>query len=266
MKYIDVSEWQGKIKWEKVYGQVDGVILRAGYGKNNIDKTFLQNVYDCNRLGIPCGAYWFSYAKSTDDAIKEAEYLIKVVRPYRMELPLCFDFEYDSVNSAEKAGVKMTKELASDFVRAFCNTIEQAGYWALNYANPDFLSKYFDDMIPLRYGLWLAQWPAKVDLTAPPRKCAIWQWGNSAINGIGMVDTNEAYTDFQKVIKENGLNNLNHTQTSQIDKKQEAMKWLKNVGIEADDSMRDFAWLLYEYHKRFGPEDMKNDSWVTTKE
>ena len=38
-KYIDVSSHQGVIDFNKVKGQVDGVIIRAGYGRGNIDKT-----------------------------------------------------------------------------------------------------------------------------------------------------------------------------------------------------------------------------------
>ena len=82
MKYIDVSAHQGEIDWEKVKGSVDGVIIRAGYGKNNIDKYFRRNVSECNRLGIPCGAYWFSYAYTPEMAQAEADYLISAVNPY----------------------------------------------------------------------------------------------------------------------------------------------------------------------------------------
>ena len=30
MKIIDVSQWQGKIDWDVVKGNIDGAILRAG--------------------------------------------------------------------------------------------------------------------------------------------------------------------------------------------------------------------------------------------
>lgn len=210
-KYLDVSAHQGQIDWEKVKaeGEVAGVIIRAGYGKNQIDAQFVRNASECNRLGIPCGAYWFSYAVTAEEAEAEANYLLNAVKPYRMELPMAYDFEYDSVNNAKKRGVTITKALASSFVRAFCNTIEKAGYWAINYANPDYLSRYFDGETAARYGLWLAQWPGKVDVTKPPRNCAIWQWGTSTVPGIKtIVDTNEAYTDFATLIRQYKMNNL----------------------------------------------------------
>ena len=172
MNLIDVSQWQGAIDWEAARPHIGGAILRAGYGKGQADRQFSRNAAECNRLGIPCGAYWFSYARTPEEARAEAEYLLRAVEPYRMELPLCFDFEYDSVSNAETHGVEVTKLLASDIVRAFCGRIEAGGYWALNYANPDFLSRYYDEDIPRRYGLWLAQWTGKAPETDPTSSVA----------------------------------------------------------------------------------------------
>ena len=249
MKYIDVSEHQGTINWEKVKPNVDGVIIRAGYGQNNTDKMFLYNVAECNRLGIPCGAYWFSYAKSVDEAKLEASYLIDAVKPYRMELPLAFDFEYDSVKSAEKQGVTVDKHLVSNMVRAFCDTLEAAGYWALNYANPDFLNRYLDPLVPERYGLWLAQWNGCTpDIKDPPRSDAqIWQWtSEGSVPGItGNVDIDESYVDYASIIRERGLNNLYKPK----DEKAEAIAWAMENGISGSE---DIALALWRYHKAFG--------------
>jgi len=212
MKYIDVSEHQGVVDWKAVRGNVDGVILRAGYGRGNADKQFARNAAECNRLGIPCGAYWFSYARDEAMARAEAQFLLEAVRPYRMELPLAFDFEYDSVTNAAKRGVTVDKALATAMVYAFCEDVEAAGYWCLNYANPDYLNRYFDDTVPRRFGLWLASWPSGTpDLTRPPRPdCQLWQWtSRGGVPGIsGNVDMNEAYTDFRAVIAAAGLNHV----------------------------------------------------------
>lgn len=256
MKYIDISEWQGDIDFEKVKPNVAGVIIRAGYGNGHIDKKFERNASECNRLGIPCGAYWFSYAYNPDMARREALHLLAAVKPYRMELPLAFDFEYDSVNSAAKNGVQITKALASDMARTFCTEIENGGYWALNYANPDFLNRYFDESIPQRFGLWLAQWPGgTVDVTKPPRKCAIWQWGGSEIPGITpghTVDTNESYQDFKTIILNAGLNHLKdptpepepEPEPVLVDPAPAAVEWAKEAGLIPDyiEAPMTFTW------------------------
>lgn len=277
MKYIDVSQWQGEIDWAKVKGNVDGVIIRAGSGSSGTaDKYFARNASECNRLGIPCGAYWFSYAKSVAEAEKEAKHLLAAVKPYRMELPLAFDFENDSADNAKHYGVNVTKAFVSSLIRAFCTTIENGGYWALNYTNPDFLSRLVDDSVTARFGLWLASWPtAKVfDKRKPPRTCAIWQWGTSTIPGIsGVVDTNEAFQDFKTLITKAGLNRLNvtyddgeggtitehtaaqPTQTQSV-LAADALKWAQGAKITDDP---DIALALWRYHNVFhADEDERN--------
>lgn len=222
MLYIDISFYQATPDFELLKKQVDGIIIREGYGKGNIDKQFARNISECNRLGIPCGVYHFSYAYTPEMAKKEAEYCLEAIRPYRVELPVCFDFEYDSVSNAKKNGVTVTAALANQIVAAFCDTIEAAGYYCMNYANPDFLNKYFTDTA--KYDLWLAQWPNKVDVTKPPRKCGIWQWGGREYDGIttGKVDSNEAYKDYKTIIANAGLNHLE-------DKKDSVQAALKDV-------------------------------------
>lgn len=221
MKYIDISEHQGIIDFDALKGNASGVMIRAGYGQNNIDKYFARNISECNRLGIPCGVYWFSYAYTAGMAKAEAEYCLAAIEPYRVELPVAFDFEYDSVNHAAKKGVLIVPSLANSMVKAFCGAVEAAGYYAMNYANPDFLTRYMTDVAA--YDLWLAAWPNSVDLAKPPRKCGIWQWGGSAVPGInGNVDTDEAYNDYAKIIREAGLNNLQPKHWYD-----EAMAWTK---------------------------------------
>jgi len=198
-KYIDISKYQGDVDFEKVKDHVDGVIIRAGYGQNNIVSKFIRNISECNHLGIPCGVYWFSYAYTEELARKEAEYCLAAIKPYRVELPVCFDFEYDSVDKAQKNyGVGIGKTLATALCHAFCGTIEAAGYYAMNYTNKDYLNRYFDEST-LRYDLWLAAWLTKPDPKNPPRKdVGIWQYSSKgSVPGInGNVDMNECYRDF----------------------------------------------------------------------
>ena len=208
-KYIDISKFQGNVDFAKVKGHVDGVIIRAGYGANNIDAQFKRNITECNRLGIPCGVYWFSYAYTEEMARKEAEYCLAAIKPYRVELPVCFDFEYDSVTYAQKNGVGIGKTLATSLCHAFCGTIEAAGYYAMNYTNKDYLNRYFGDTT-FKYDLWIAAWPNNPDPNNPPCECGIWQYtSKGSVPGInGNVDMNYAYKDYPAIIKTAELNKL----------------------------------------------------------
>lgn len=260
MKYIDVSEHQGVIDWEKAKGNVDGVIIRAGYGRGNADKQFHRNISECNRLNIPAGIYWFSYAYTPDMAEKEAEYCLAAIKPYRVELPVCFDWEYDSASYAKSHGMTPTATLANSLVKAFCSTVENAGYYCMNYANPDFLNRYFTDVA--QYDLWLASWPKVVDVSKPPRKCGIWQWGGSAVPGIsGNVDSNEAYKDYKAIIAKAGLNHLPKRPWYA-----DAMRWALDSGVITEERPQDAATraevvqMIYNYNRIMQPEDNKRFS------
>lgn len=210
LKGIDVSEHQGRIDWKNVKNHIDFAILRAGYGRNNIDKQFLRNIKECNRLGIPVGVYWFSYAYTVEMARQEAKYVLEAIKPYRVEYPVFADIEYDTFNYAEKNGINISKRLATDMVKAFCSEIEGAGYWAGNYANPDFINNKFYQSELERYSLWLA-WYGATENQAKKYGCQMWQYSESgSIPGIGTnsVDMNYDYRDFGKAIRDKGLNHL----------------------------------------------------------
>lgn len=248
-KGVDVSEHNGAIDWAKVKATgIDFAMLRAGYGQNNIDKRFKYNISECNRLGIPCGVYWFSYAFNPTMALKEAEYCLAAVKPYKLEYPIAFDFEYDSVRYAKDKGVTINKTLASSLVNIFCGKIEAGGYYALNYANKDYLTNFFSAN---RFGLWLATWNNNEN---PPLACSIWQYSSTGkVNGIsGSVDMNKGYVDFPTVIRNSGMNGLKK------DWKEEAIEWAVKNGISDGSNPNEPATrvqvlsMLKRYHDKFG--------------
>lgn len=206
-KGIDVSYWQGTIDWEKVKAAgIEFAMIRAGYGNNNIDKQFVRNISECNRLGIPCGVYWFSYALNVEQARREAQHCLAAIKPYRVEYPVCFDFEYDSIRYAKEKGVTIGKALATAFVEAFCSEIEKAGYYAMNYANKDYLRNMFDMAKLSKYDLWYAFWSSSCDR----KDIGIWQYTDKGkVPGInGNVDMNYAFKDYPAIIRKAGLNGL----------------------------------------------------------
>ena len=80
IKGIDVSEHNGVIDWEKVKASnVEFAMIRAGYGRT-VDLRFKRNAEECNRLGIPFGVYWFSYALNAIGAALEADVCLETIR------------------------------------------------------------------------------------------------------------------------------------------------------------------------------------------
>ena len=60
-KGIDISYHNGNLDISK-FDDIDFVIVRAGFGKNNIDKKFKDYMKQLSRLKKKVGIYWFSYA------------------------------------------------------------------------------------------------------------------------------------------------------------------------------------------------------------
>ena len=195
---IDISYHQGTIDWEQVKKSgIQFVIMRAGYA-NTIDAKFTEYARNCTRLDIPFGVYWFSYALNEEMARKEARTCLGTIAPWKLSYPVCFDFEYASVDYAKKNGVNLTSEQIGNIAKAFLEEIEKSGYYAMNYTNHDFILKGFAKLTS-RFDTWYARW---TDQPSPGFDCGIWQYSSTGkIPGIStQVDLDVAYKDYPSII------------------------------------------------------------------
>lgn len=203
IKGIDISKFQGDIDFKKVKASgIDFVIIRAGYGRETSQKDvkFEQNYKNAKAAGLKVGVYWYSYADSVEDAKKEAKACVEVIKGKQFEYPIYFDLE-------EKSQFDMGKEFCSNLVKAFCNALEKAGYWAGLYCSTYYLNNYITDEVAKRYAVWVAQYN---DECTYKRPYGMWQYSSEGkVNGIsGNVDMDYAYVDYPKLIKAKGLNGL----------------------------------------------------------
>lgn len=212
LKGIDVSYCQNEVDWDtaKASGLVDFAILQAGYGRetSQVDTQFERNYAACKRLGIPCGAYWFSYAMSSDEAKREAQVFLQTIKGKSFEYPVYMDLELAKQFALGKAA-------CSAIVDAFLSVLEQSGYYAGLYCSTYYLDNYLSDSIKSRYTVWCAQYASKCTYQNP---YGIWQYnvagneeydiiGQKSIPGIvGECDMDYCYTDYPAIIKAAGLN------------------------------------------------------------
>lgn len=206
-KGVDVSRHQGIIDWDKFLEDEhsDFAIIRAGFGKNNIDAQAVRNVAECERLGIPYGLYWFSYALTPEMARREAEYLSDFVGKHKPSYPLVYDFEYDTVAHAVKNGVKISRDFVLNCTEQFCHRLEELGLYAMFYCNNDYYQRYYQaSKVAEKYDMWYARYA-----TSPGRPVTLWQTSDSGrVKGIpGKVDLDQTERDYPKIIIRNGLNN-----------------------------------------------------------
>ncbi len=156
-KGIDVSKWQGRIDWALVKN--DGIqfaMLRSsfGWGEGSKDFLFETNYENAKRVDMPVGVYHYSYARTPEEAIKEAEYCYSVIKGKTFEYPVAYDMEESGVANLGKARI-------SAIAKAFCEKMQDYGYYVCIYANKHWLDNYFDDEIFEKYDIWLAQWAEK---------------------------------------------------------------------------------------------------------
>lgn len=184
---IDVSEHQGQINWQQVKSTgVQGVIIRCGYGDDDPgqdDGQWRRNADECTRLGIPFGAYIYSYATSMAQAESEARHILRCIKGYKLAYPVYLDLE----EPGTQAG-------AVERAKRFADIIEGAGYWCGVYANLSWWNNSLQGLD--QYTKWIAQYNGQCDYTGQGKD--MWQYSSDGrVAGInGRVDMNECYRDF----------------------------------------------------------------------
>ncbi|GHU52052.1 hypothetical protein FACS1894132_00840 [Clostridia bacterium] len=210
---IDVSYYQGDINWSEVRPYINFAILRAGFGKDQvdinpkdgirdqIDRQFERNVVETERLEIPKGVYWFSYATTTADARAEAEFCLDVIKGHKYEFPIFFDIEHES-------HVKLSSAQCTAITNAFIGVLERAGYAAGVCSYKNFFENEMDNPAAFDF-VWVAHYTGSVASPTSYRyHYEIWQFYNKgSIPGIvGDVDLNVCYENFPLYMKQNHLN------------------------------------------------------------
>lgn len=200
---IDVSKHNGSINWNSVKdsGKVDFVVMRAGYGKliSQKDPKFEEYYASCKKLSIPCGVYWYSYAKTVAEAQTEARVFLDAIRGKQFEFPVYLDFE-------EESQFRLGKNMCSAMTEAFLKIVQDAGYFVGIYSSKSGLENYIDADIRRKYSVWVAH--VNVAKTSYSMPFDVWQYSwKGRIDGIsGDVDCNYGYKDFPTIIKNIGLN------------------------------------------------------------
>ena len=189
---IDVSKWQGNIDFKKVKNAgATFVMIRVGSqngvkGDYVLDPYFKQNIENALKNDLKVGIYFYSYADSKKEATKQANWVIKQIKEYDIDLPVVFDFEsFDILNDMELS-IYGLNEIAHSFI----NTLEEKGYNGMLYGSKNYLIslwKYHTNPV------WLAHY---TDNTNYEGKYFMWQMCND-----GKIDGVEGYVDIDILYK-----------------------------------------------------------------
>ena len=203
IKGIDVSYYQGNIDWAAVKN--DGIkfaMLRvsASYYSDTYhhftDKKFKEYASNANSVGMPIGAYIYSKARNTQDAISDAQYVVKELQGYAISYPIAIDLEDESQTNLSKWQI-------GAIAKAFCDEIRKYGYTPMVYCNENWYKNYIDVSQISKEEMWVARYNAYYDENIPR---TFWQSSStSRVAGIsGNVDIDFANKAFSSWRYNNG--------------------------------------------------------------
>lgn len=205
---IDISAWQepGKINYDLLAEEIQFAILRAGFTGHGTGSSYHEDQYfnrhyeEFSKRGIPLGAYWYSCADMVEEGIAEAKACLKAVQNKQLAYPIFFDTE-DNFYQRKASPAALT-----DATIAFCQTIEEAGYYVGIYASADWFKNELQLDRLTAYDKWVANWQVtKPNFEGP---YGLWQFTSSIqLSGYaGRLDGNYAYKDYPAIMKVHGLN------------------------------------------------------------
>lgn len=194
---IDVSYAQPNVDWDKVKSQIDGVILRCGYGSDEVsqdDNQWSRNIIEVERLGIPYGVYLYSYADTGNKIQSEINHTIRLIKGHNPKLGVFLDLE-ESKNGF----------IAAQAAKTWCQQIKAAGYRPGIYCGAYFYKSYLNGVHESVDALWwIAGYGTNTGVPQlnykpnPGFAYDAWQYTSvKTYSGIsGGVDTSEWYADF----------------------------------------------------------------------
>lgn len=160
-KVIDVSSYNGDINWTAVKQEgIDGAILRitsfAG-GPMHEDDKFVRNLEGCRKVGMPFGVYMYSYATSTEDAAKEANYVVSLLKKYNVNpSELSYSVYYDLEGNSYTSGLTVAQNVAH--VEMFVKILKENGYPVNVYSYTSYLNNNLNSPKIHEYVSWVAQY------------------------------------------------------------------------------------------------------------
>jgi GH25 family lysozyme M1 (1,4-beta-N-acetylmuramidase) len=174
---IDVSKYQGRIRWSAVAStRVRFVIMRATKGNRYRDGKYARNLAGATQHRLVVGAYHFAKPGSAPwDARAEADHFLRVARVAAGDVVPVLDIE--------ETGGLSPRQLRA-WARAWLERVEaRTGVRAMIYSGSHFWQGFMRNttwFARLGHPLWVAHWyvgaPRVPGRRWGGRGFAVWQW------------------------------------------------------------------------------------------
>lgn len=196
---IDISSYSGDIDWDKVKASgVDFAIVRVGgrgygdAGEMYPDDKAIEYINGAKAVGIKVGAYFFSQAITTAEAIEEADYVKEILGDIKLDFPVAYDWEIIKDDVARTDSVSAAQ--ATECARAFCDRIKEHGYTPMLYSPSRELYFKYDLSRLSDIDIWYCEY---ANVPTFYYEFSMWQYSASGtVDGIdGAVDLNVCFTN-----------------------------------------------------------------------
>lgn len=192
---IDVSRWQKGFNLQNALKEnFDVVVIKAGGADSGRYKdSQFDNFYNqAKQLNMTIGAYYFGQAFSVDQAVAEANHFISLLQGKDIK-NVFYDVEAKMLNQGYTH--------LTNIIKAFCDTVNNAGYICGVYTSESQFNSRFNDA-ELNYLHWVARYSKTAPKLKSGKAVDIWQYGGS-VNYIRdpkiagtVVDQNYVYMEF----------------------------------------------------------------------
>lgn len=184
---IDVSKHQGLLDWDALAAEVDGAIIRLGYGgdsERQDDAQYERNVQECMRLGLPFGCYLYSYAGNDAESYSEAQHALRLLPPAdELAYPVYLDVEEQSKAYHFRRAIEIWAEV-----------LEPQGY-TVGYYSGRYLANQ-ERLYELPYSAWIAEYSDDLHYS---HEVDAWQFTSQACyGGYAPLDASYFYIDAKK--------------------------------------------------------------------
>ncbi len=150
-----------------------------------MDKSFIYNIENANKVGIPVGIYFYSYADSKKKVLEDAEWIYEQIKDYDVQLPIAFDWEnWGFYNEFNLSFYELT-DMSNSFLKFF----EDKGYDGVLYSSKSYLEEIW---LKSNYPIWLAHYTKDIEKSSYSGDYVYWQLcDDGKVDGVdGAVDIN----------------------------------------------------------------------------
>lgn len=173
---VDISANQGSVNFIQLKNSgIARVIIRSTTKNLQPDIKFEEFLKGCINNNIPVECYKYSYAMNVNEAVKEANSVINLLKVNNCKMRIWLDLE-------EKTQLPLGKSGILAIATAFLQTCINAGYDVGIYCNLDWYKNYIDSSLKTKYKFWIARYGKNtgiIDETYKPNVGEVgWQYSS----------------------------------------------------------------------------------------